>query len=655
MSDGSNAGARTVALLVGILLAGLTPLVAEDRAPAEVTNSIGQKLVTIPAGDFLMGSGEPAEEISRAFPDNDRKPEYFSDEYPQHRVRITHPFLLGKYEVTVGDFRRFVEQTGYETEAERDGQGGWGYNPESRQCEGRKPRFQWKNPGFEQNDRHPVLNVTWNDAVAFCDWLTRVEGRKYRLPTEAEWEYACRAGTKTRYITGDDFSNLSKISRTLDPKVADPKLHVQEVPIPPDGSIPFTAPVGSFPANPFGLHDMHGNAWEWTSDWYGEDYYRESPVDDPKGPAEGNRRVRRGGAWNSFPLWVRASFRNWNTPKSRCVNLGFRVAAELKTDEIAAVLPPASLAPPVAGSVSILFVGDIMLDGGPGHVIASGKDPFEPCAGLLKSADFAVGNLECVLGRGGSQVLKAYTFRAADNSEQYLKRHFAALSLANNHTLDFGIEGFEETLRILEDRKIPSFGGGRNLTAARKPFVLEKDGRKIALLGYNGFRPHFYSATADQAGSAPLFEEVILEDIRQARKDGAEIVIPFLHWGAEMIPMPRTSHVALARRMVDAGASAVIGAHPHITQTVDVYKGAPIIYSLGNFVFDYFPVDPPEWTGWAVRLTFPPRTPGEATGPDLETIAVTLDPSGIPRPVSVEEVTYPATNIGRTTSPLKTP
>lgn len=103
--------------------------------------------------------------------------------------------------------------------------------------------------------------------------------------------------------------------------------HVQEVQIPPD-SLAFTCPVGRFPANRFGLHDVHGNVWEWTADWYAEDYYARSPVDDPPGPPDGNVRVRRGGGWNSFPLWARASFRNWNSEDTRCVNLGFRVASD---------------------------------------------------------------------------------------------------------------------------------------------------------------------------------------------------------------------------------------------------------------------------------------------------------------------------------------
>ncbi|MGA2620500.1 MAG: formylglycine-generating enzyme family protein [Thermoguttaceae bacterium] len=299
-----------------------------ETQPAEITNSIGMKLKLIPAGEFMMGGVEAAEEVVKTFPEYHRQLEEFKDEYPRHRVRITKPFLLGAHKVTVGQFRKFTEASSYKTEAERDGTGGWGYNPEIGTCEGRRPQFNWHNPGFPQTDDHPVLNVTWNDAVAFCQWLSRQEGKTYRLPTEAEWEYACRAGTDTRYNFGDDPTGLAKAAKTTHSGGRACFPAVQNLKIPKDASNPFTAPVGSFRPNRWGLYDMHGNAWEWCADWYGEDYYSKSPVDDPKGPATGIRRVRRGGAWNTFPIWARASFRNWNTPVSRCVNLGFRTARD---------------------------------------------------------------------------------------------------------------------------------------------------------------------------------------------------------------------------------------------------------------------------------------------------------------------------------------
>ena len=304
---------------------------AADRLgiPAVIKSSAGIRLVLIPAGEFLMGCQEPAQDLVAAFAPYQRKPEDFSDEYPRHRVRITNPFYLGKYEVTVGEFRRFTLDAGYRTEAEADGEGGWGYNPATGRCEGRRPESTWRNPGFPQSDRHPVLNVSWNDAVAFCQWLSRKEGKIYRLPTEAEWEYACRAGSTTRYFGGDDPNGLDRTARTADARGRNDFPHVADLDIPKDKDQAFTVPAGSFPPNAFGLCDMHGNVWEWCADRYSEDYYASSPLDDPRGPDSGNLRVRRGGAWNSFPLWARSSFRNWNTPDSRCVNLGFRIVLDL--------------------------------------------------------------------------------------------------------------------------------------------------------------------------------------------------------------------------------------------------------------------------------------------------------------------------------------
>lgn len=318
----------------------------------------------------------------------------------------------------------------------------------------------------------------------------------------------------------------------------------------------------------------------------------------------------------------------------------------------AAVL--AGLARPATADdrVSVLFVGDIMLDGGPGHLVACGKDPFEHCAALLDDADFTIGNLECVLGSKGKQLLKSYTFRAAPGSETPLKRYFSALSLANNHTADFGSDGFAESLRLLKEAEIPHFGGGSTLEEARKPLILEKDGVRIALLGYNGFRAKEYAATETAAGSAPLYAEMAVADVRRVRESKvADVIIPFLHWGDEMIAMPDADQRGLARELIDAGASAVIGSHPHVVQTVDVYRGRPIVYSLGNFVFDYFPEDPEEWTGWAVRLTF---SKGDSNPVDLETFAVTLDSAGIPRPVDTVS-DGPTIPVPPASSPVATP
>jgi poly-gamma-glutamate synthesis protein (capsule biosynthesis protein) len=290
--------------------------------------------------------------------------------------------------------------------------------------------------------------------------------------------------------------------------------------------------------------------------------------------------------------------------------------------------PPVERTSSPPGSISVVFVGDVMLDNGPGHAVASGRDPFAACEELLLDADFTVGNLECVLGDGGKQLLKSYTFRGADDSPRFLRRYFSALCVANNHSLDFGPDGLVESLNVLARERIPQFGGGRTLAEARRPLVLEKHGIRIALLGCNGFQAEKSAAGPTTPGVAPLGEADICADITAA-KTAADFVVPFVHWGPELHPQPREADRDLARAMIDAGAAAVIGGHPHVTQTVDLHAAAPIVYSLGNFVFDYYPVDPPEWTGWIVKLTF---TPGKSVA--METRAVVLDAAGLPRPVA---------------------
>lgn len=601
------------------LLALITICSYSDSVAQEVI--VVPKLIQIPAGRFLMGGQVPAEQVANDFAAYGREPSYFRDEYPQHVVEITKPFLMAETEVTVGQFRKFVEDSGYKPESEADGTGAWGYDKQLGKCRGRDPKFSWRDAGYPQTDNHPVVNVTYQDCQAYCQWLSKKQNRLVRLPTEAEWEYACRAGTQSYYWMGNDTSKLIERARTLQPSDSSIRHAVQDLQIAEDSSITFPVPVGSFDKNPFGLFDMHGNAWEWTSDWHDESYYSRSPIKDPQGPIQGEVKVRRGGGWNTFPLWARASFRNWNSPDSRCVNLGFRVVAELSSLELSEYQKEQP--------IDVLFVGDIMLDNGPGHYIATGKDPFERCAKLLTSADLTIGNLECVLGRGGEMILKNYSFRAAFDSEKYLKRYFHAVSLANNHAFDFGADGLAECMNVLRQNEIGYFGAG-DAYYARRGLELNAKGRSILLLGYNEFRADDYLPTETKVGVAPLYEEQVLEDIRKAKKDRKyDYVIPFVHWGGELVSMPRESQKQLAKKMIDAGASAIIGSHPHVTQTIDVYRGAPIVYSLGNFAFDYYPVDPPMWTGWAVRLSLLPN--GQV---DFETSAIEMDAKGIPYPVS---------------------
>ncbi|WP_417385389.1 SUMF1/EgtB/PvdO family nonheme iron enzyme [Gimesia sp.] len=292
-----------------------------------ITNSIGMQLAEIPAGEFLMGSGKSAAEIARLF---ESKAENFADEHPQHRVKITKSFQMGVFEVTVGQFRQFVEATGYQTEAEKDGEGGYGWNETTEKFEGRDPKYNWKNTGFKQTDEHPVVNVTWNDAVAFCKWLSRQEGKSYRLPTEAEWEYACRGGTTSLYQTGDDPNGLAVIGNTADQTAKDRWTNYQTFDyLSVRDNYVFSSPVGSFRSNAFGLYDMHGNVWEWCQDWYGEDYYGKSPITDPSGPSSGSSRVLRGGSWSFNPQYDRSANRYRCSPDYCHNNFGFRVVCEL--------------------------------------------------------------------------------------------------------------------------------------------------------------------------------------------------------------------------------------------------------------------------------------------------------------------------------------
>lgn len=317
------------ALMITTLLgcAGTSPL----------KNSVGMTMVRIPAGSFQMGNDEAPDSLARAYPDYDPKRfGLLSDEAPVHRVTITRDFYMGQTEVTVAQFRRFVEASGYVPESMADATGGYGYDAQhvaQRQGKqdafaGRDPKYSWLNPGFTQTENDPVVNVTWHDAVAMAKWLSQTEGRTYRLPTEAEWEYACKAGTSTRYHHGDSPEQVGRVGNVFDQAAAPHWPEWQRFAIPMNDGYAFTAPAGSYPANAFGLHDMHGNVWEWTADWHDEDYYRVSPEADPKGPETGTVRVRRGGSWHTWPFYARCAYRNWNAPTTRYTLVGFRLVMD---------------------------------------------------------------------------------------------------------------------------------------------------------------------------------------------------------------------------------------------------------------------------------------------------------------------------------------
>lgn len=276
------------------------------------------------------------------------------------------------------------------------------------------------------------------------------------------------------------------------------------------------------------------------------------------------------------------------------------------------------------GLVEIIYVGDIMVDDLPGKYIEEGKDPFAEFQQIFEKADLVVGNLECVVGSKGRPEDKPWTFQAHPRVIPVLARHFDALSVANNHTGDYGKEAFLETLDLLKG-KVATFGGGRNLAAAREPLLVERKGLKIALLGYNEFKPRSFAATDKTPGCAWAVDDHVLADIQAAKaKHRADIVIPYMHWGHEGEPEPSERQKTFSRQMIDAGASVVIGAHPHIVQGADVYKNRLIMYSLGNFVFDDFE-DPSAFLGWAVRMRF--DRDGLAS---WDTLIARIDQQGIP-------------------------
>lgn len=250
--------------------------------PVETTNSIGMKLVLIPPGEFEMGSSK--EEVEQLVQEARRQnaPQWYIDripsESPKHRVRITKAFYLGACEATQAEYERVM-----------------GDSPSQ----------------FKGDPSRPVENVSWADAAAFCRKLGEKEGKTYRLPSEAEWEYACRAGTTTKWSPGDSEADLRGYAWIA----------------PHSGET--THPVGRRKPNAWGLFDMHGNVWEWCNDWWTQGYYANSPANDPRGPATGSIRVGRGGSWSGPGRYCRSAFPNSFAPSYGSGHLGFRVVCEL--------------------------------------------------------------------------------------------------------------------------------------------------------------------------------------------------------------------------------------------------------------------------------------------------------------------------------------
>ncbi len=224
---------------------------------------------------------------------------------PVHSVAITRPFLMQKYSVTVAQFKAFVEATGYRTQAEVEG----GAKVHIGSNWVSKPDVNWRNPAFAQEDSCPVVCVSWNDAQAFVGWLNGKGGDvAFRLPTEAEWEYACRAGT-----TSERYGSLDAIAWFG--VNSDNRTH----------------PVGQKQPNAFGLFDMLGNAWQWCQDVFEAGYYTSSPSQDPQGPSDGVDRAERGCSWRNWDVLVRAAARDHDEKEHRRNDLGFRVVAVART------------------------------------------------------------------------------------------------------------------------------------------------------------------------------------------------------------------------------------------------------------------------------------------------------------------------------------
>jgi poly-gamma-glutamate capsule biosynthesis protein CapA/YwtB (metallophosphatase superfamily) len=253
-------------------------------------------------------------------------------------------------------------------------------------------------------------------------------------------------------------------------------------------------------------------------------------------------------------------------------------------------------------AVDITFVGDVMVAEEPGALIAKSIDPFAGVAKYLGAQRLRIANLECVIATTGMAEIKPFTFRADPNSIPAIARYFDGVSVANNHSGDFGKQAFAEQLGLLEAARLPYFGGGRDLASAHRPWVVERNGLRFAFLGYLEFKPRSFEASASRPGVAWSGEdEQVLRDIRAARAElHADVVIPFMHWGWEDEGYPSERQRVFARRMLDAGADMVVGSHPHVTQGAEIYRGKPIVYSLGNFLFNGFDT-PATTTGWLLE------------------------------------------------------
>ena len=309
-------------------LQGLNYLLGKPSDRTVITNSIGQRMVRIPAGDYMMGS--PKREIDwlrltfkKIWREGHKQ--WFQDELPLHPVRITKPFYMGATTVTVGQFSQFVKDAKYKTDAEK-GDGGMIFSKKEGRWVPQKG-MKWDSVPWRIADDQPVVFVSWNDAQAFCRWLSRKEKRTYRLPTEAEWEMACRGGSAwVRFPWGN------RLPGDRDTNFGDGNAKLPESMTTVDDGYEYVAPVGSYPPNGYGLYDMDGNVMQWVNDYYDRNYFENSPIEDPPGPSSGSGRLNKGGNWYSSPADCRCAFRGFSGPEMSFWNLGFRVVMEDKEE-----------------------------------------------------------------------------------------------------------------------------------------------------------------------------------------------------------------------------------------------------------------------------------------------------------------------------------
>ncbi len=326
------------------------PVVA-GRTPGEAFRDCAEcpELVVVGAGSFVMGS--PASEVGR---------QEDGREGPQRPVRIERAFALGRTEVTVGQWRRFVQATGHVTEAERNvgSQGCWAWEDSDGKWDWRAGR-SWRDPGFAQDDSHPVVCVSWNDVQAYVQWLNRSTGQTYRLPSEAEWEYAARAGAQSSRPWGDDPNQACRWANVAD-QSRGPGGRTWNLRHECNDGFWFTAPVGTYGRSAFGLHDMIGNVWEWTQDCYEKDAYQgRAPSDGRAFEGAGcSARVARGGSGSGDPTRARSASRLRGTPASRDGITGFRLARMQP-----APASPVAVPTPAAGAATtekVSFAADVL-------------------------------------------------------------------------------------------------------------------------------------------------------------------------------------------------------------------------------------------------------------------------------------------------------